>query len=716
VIVVVALVTASGVAAGLAHAAPVHAAVHAAVHAENDVSAADASESNAIGDLFGDVIVGTVNSGTTSIFGWGLSAMGLNDDDDAEFAEISAQLATISNQLSEISDQLSEIEQELDQQTCDLETAETTLSARSFIDSLMDTYNGYLATGATDAELKSFVGTILYGTSNGGVGLQDELVSINEALLNAATAQGVIAACAAATGAPTAGTMGSATYYAELNNLVMYFYAYQTNGLLLLTEAYHFLAMESWEQSNSSSSISPTDAQTICTNAGGNVAIYCAQAAELVDDIYDNVQDQFALSGAPYDVNDQTALLNGTTYLFTLSLEDYTNSVSPSNTCTEPLTFADPCGPTSGTNTQTFSGQTYATRDDWSPATAPMLRSLLAGWTTGSQNAGTYLDDLGFSNMDDKILLTPTTYTATPSCDTCSPTGTIFSLPADCFADTSVDLSESQQPFCYNGETTDGQTYGSALTLLGGRGYWNDGDCLSFSSSPWLASGSAAHDFYTGTYDSSLGIAGCEDASWVNGTELGWILQGGVATTEVQYLMPALDTSTVTCTTNQDGTARSLTNPSGIPTMCGTDFDTWFASIVPSPYASDSATVTIESGASTTASATAAASTAAAATTGSFRPRYVSIRPGGTVTWVQHGPGDHTVTADDGSFDSSPGCPPGPCLGPGSSFGHVFSQAGSIGYHDKLEGSAGGVGMTGTVFVLPAAGPAPVSAPPRFTG
>jgi hypothetical protein len=45
-----------------------------------------------------------------------------------------------------------------------------------------------------------------------------------------------------------------------------------------------------------------------------------------------------------------------------------------------------------------------------------------------------------------------------------------------------------------------------------------------------------------------------------------------------------------------------------------------------------------------------------------------------------------------------------------------FTKAGALGYHDKLEGSSGGVGMPGTVFVLPVAGPPPVTALPRFTG
>ena len=57
-----------------------------------------------------------------------------------------------------------------------------------------------------------------------------------------------------------------------------------------------------------------------------------------------------------------------------------------------------------------------------------------------------------------------------------------------------------------------------------------------------------------------------------------------------------------------------------------------------------------------------------------FEPSSVTIPAGATVTWTNTGSRPHTVTADDGSFDSGN-------LAPGESFTHTFTEAGSISYH-----------------------------------
>lgn len=82
---------------------------------------------------------------------------------------------------------------------------------------------------------------------------------------------------------------------------------------------------------------------------------------------------------------------------------------------------------------------------------------------------------------------------------------------------------------------------------------------------------------------------------------------------------------------------------------------------------------------------------------GDFRPDNVTVLVGGTVTWEHHdGTTAHTVTADDGSFDSSPGCsapalPISDCMMNGDTFSYTFPAAGSFGYHDKLNTQLTGV-------------------------
>jgi|GEM_PF-1336498 len=84
-----------------------------------------------------------------------------------------------------------------------------------------------------------------------------------------------------------------------------------------------------------------------------------------------------------------------------------------------------------------------------------------------------------------------------------------------------------------------------------------------------------------------------------------------------------------------------------------------------------------------------------------FEPKTITIRVGDTVEWENEGQNPHTVTADDGSFDSGN-------LNSGDSFSHTFTKAGKYAYYCKYHGAAGGVGMAGTVVVM--SGPAQTGA------
>lgn len=80
-----------------------------------------------------------------------------------------------------------------------------------------------------------------------------------------------------------------------------------------------------------------------------------------------------------------------------------------------------------------------------------------------------------------------------------------------------------------------------------------------------------------------------------------------------------------------------------------------------------------------------------------FSPAEIHVVEGTTVTWTDLG-GAHSVTADDGSFDSSPACIAGlNCMANGDTFAHTFRLAGTITYHCRVHGSA----MVGRVVVDP---------------
>jgi len=74
-----------------------------------------------------------------------------------------------------------------------------------------------------------------------------------------------------------------------------------------------------------------------------------------------------------------------------------------------------------------------------------------------------------------------------------------------------------------------------------------------------------------------------------------------------------------------------------------------------------------------------------------FKPKELQIEAGTVVIW-KNTEGRHTVTADDGSFDS-------PIMAPGEEFRQTFSHAGKIQYFCKLHGAAGGHNMAGTITV-----------------
>jgi plastocyanin len=57
-----------------------------------------------------------------------------------------------------------------------------------------------------------------------------------------------------------------------------------------------------------------------------------------------------------------------------------------------------------------------------------------------------------------------------------------------------------------------------------------------------------------------------------------------------------------------------------------------------------------------------------------FQSAAITINHGDTITWTNNDGVAHTVTADDGSFDSG-------SIAPGTSYSHTFSSAGTAVYH-----------------------------------
>ena len=102
-----------------------------------------------------------------------------------------------------------------------------------------------------------------------------------------------------------------------------------------------------------------------------------------------------------------------------------------------------------------------------------------------------------------------------------------------------------------------------------------------------------------------------------------------------------------------------------------------------------------------------------------FAPASLQATTGQTVTWVNHDQVQHTVTADDGSFDSGP-------IAPGASYTHTFQSAGTVAYHctihPQMKGTLAIVAVGGMASSQPAmpgmqtTPPAPTGSPPNPYG
>jgi plastocyanin len=76
-----------------------------------------------------------------------------------------------------------------------------------------------------------------------------------------------------------------------------------------------------------------------------------------------------------------------------------------------------------------------------------------------------------------------------------------------------------------------------------------------------------------------------------------------------------------------------------------------------------------------------------------FSPGKITIPLGATVAWTHKGQKPHTVTADDGSFNSGN-------LDAGASFKQTFTKAGTFPYYCEYHGGPGGQGMAGAIVVV----------------
>lgn len=89
-----------------------------------------------------------------------------------------------------------------------------------------------------------------------------------------------------------------------------------------------------------------------------------------------------------------------------------------------------------------------------------------------------------------------------------------------------------------------------------------------------------------------------------------------------------------------------------------------------------------------------------------FSPGTITVHVGDTIVWTSHGPSLHTVTANNGSFDSG-------AINVNGTFSHTFTGAGTVPYHCTFHQS---LGMVGTIVVLASGSGDPGTVPLPNTG
>jgi plastocyanin len=123
-------------------------------------------------------------------------------------------------------------------------------------------------------------------------------------------------------------------------------------------------------------------------------------------------------------------------------------------------------------------------------------------------------------------------------------------------------------------------------------------------------------------------------------------------------------------------------------TACGGDT----ASTSPTPAPTTAATTALTptpttAPTDTTTTATTSNGNSVALASFAFSPTSLTVKVGTKVTWTNNDSVTHTVTADQGAFDSGD-------LAPGKSFSFTFSKAGTYSYHCNIHRS-----MTATIVV-----------------
>src|SRR5258708_1735660 len=124
------------------------------------------------------------------------------------------------------------------------------------------------------------------------------------------------------------------------------------------------------------------------------------------------------------------------------------------------------------------------------------------------------------------------------------------------------------------------------------------------------------------------------------------------------------------------GGAPATTGTGTTPTTAPTAAPTATLTAKPTPTTAPTAAPTATPTAKPTPTPTPATSSSVSIMNFSFSPNSLTVKVGTKVTWTNHDSVTHTVTSNQGTFNSS--------VPPGSSFSFTFTKAGTYAYHCNI--------------------------------
>ncbi|RIL07013.1 MAG: hypothetical protein DCC71_04685 [Proteobacteria bacterium] len=332
-------------------------------------------ESAAVADLMQGLANGLAKKTNSviakEVMGWTLTSLGLQSGSGADAAILDA-LAEIEMTLIEIETELEDVIEILEQQECqnaaNVDAVRTALQAidtwvgrgaapavDSYLDLVDDAQEGLEVT----SRMETLFRKVLEGDPPAYPPLEQLLVGLDDALRDQASAVGVLSACGQLIDPPS-DEWDDRPYFQQLDDLAGYYAEYQARGALLLTEAYHWRALEAWlAAGNDPGSLAQEQVPSICAEASGDVLTWCVEAEDGFANVRTNLRAQYGELGAPYgsgppsdpdadfdyDPDDPVVQVrNPSGFVWVKDVDDFFAKGGYATSCQE-STSHQPCGP-----------------------------------------------------------------------------------------------------------------------------------------------------------------------------------------------------------------------------------------------------------------------------------------------------------------------------------------------------------------------------------